>query len=78
MQKRKPCWPCFDHASPVERALIGALTSRYPQSEPADDQSPWDRAFAEAMRGVQADHPARRDVKSVLAEAIMVLTPWKM
>ncbi len=67
-----------DKVSPVEQALISALTARYPQPDPIDDQSPWDRAFADAMRKVHADHQARLDVKSVLAEAILVLTPWKM
>ena len=37
-------------ASPVEQALIRALPARYPQRETIEDQSPWDAAYADAMR----------------------------
>jgi len=33
-----------------ERALIEALSARYPQRDTVDDQSPWNDAFASAMR----------------------------
>jgi len=68
----------IDTVSPVEKALIEALPARYPQPDPQEDQSPWDRAYCDAMRDVQAAHPQSLDVCSLFAEAIMVLTPWKM
>ena len=36
--------------SPAERALLEALTARYPQREPIDDQAPWNDDFAAAMK----------------------------
>jgi tetratricopeptide (TPR) repeat protein len=65
-------------ASPVEQALIRALPARYPQREPLEDQAPWDAAFADAMRQVFRVHRDDLEVRSVFAEAIMNLTPWKM
>jgi tetratricopeptide (TPR) repeat protein len=67
-----------DGVSPVEKALIEALRTRYPQREPIEDQCLWDNTFADAMRQIHADHSGDLDVCSVFAEAIMVLTPWKM
>ncbi len=67
-----------DTVTAVESALIGALTSRYPQAEPLEDQAPWDAAFADAMRKVHATHPRALDACSIFVESIMVLTPWKM
>lgn len=64
--------------SALESALIGALPARYPQSEPRDDLGPWDAEYSNAMRRVHAAHPDSLDVCSLFAEAIMVLTPWKM
>ena len=67
-----------DQLTPIERALIEALPSRYPQRDPIDDQSGWDRAFAEAMRQVFQQHPNDLNVRAFFAESIMNLTPWKM
>jgi tetratricopeptide (TPR) repeat protein len=67
-----------DGASPVEQALIRALPARYPQREPIEDQSPWDKAFTREMRQVFANHRGDLDVASVFAEAIMNETPWQM
>ena len=65
-------------ATPVEQALIRALPARYPQREPIEDQSGWDKAFTRAMRKVFADRPNDLDVGCVFAEAIMNETPWQM
>jgi tetratricopeptide (TPR) repeat protein len=65
-------------ASPVEQALIRALPARYPQRETIEDQSPWDAAYADAMRRVFHAHRHDLDVRSVFAESILNLTPWKM
>jgi tetratricopeptide (TPR) repeat protein len=64
--------------TPVERALIEALTARYPQREPIDDQAPWNDDFAAAMKKVYEDHSDDIEVATVYAEAILNQTPWKM
>src|SRR5262249_26751491 len=65
-------------ASPVEQALIRALPARYPKREPIEDQTPWDAAYANAMRHVFHAHRDDLEVRHVFVESIMNLTPWKM
>jgi tetratricopeptide (TPR) repeat protein len=65
-------------AAPVEQALIRALPARYPQREPIEDQSGWDKAYTQVMRAVFADWPNDLEVGCVFAEAIMNETPWQM
>lgn len=67
-------------ATPAERALIAALTARYPQREPdeLDAMRGWDRAFAEAMRAAHEADPGDLDVRAIYTEALMNLTPWRM
>ena len=67
-----------DTITPVERTLIEALTARYPQREPIDDQSPWNDDFAVAMKKVYEEHSDDIEVATVYAEAILNQTPWKM
>lgn len=62
-------------ASPVERALITALQSRYAQIPPAD-RSALDRAYADAMREVARRFPQDADVQAFFAESLLDLTPW--
>ena len=69
---------CAEAATPVEQALIGALPARYPQREPIEDQSGWDKAFTRAMRKVFETYRDDLEVRSVFVEAIMGETPWKM
>ncbi|MGI9426847.1 MAG: tetratricopeptide repeat protein [Hyphomicrobiaceae bacterium] len=64
--------------SPVEQAMIHALTARYPQREAIDDMAPWDKAFTHEMRKVFEAFPDDLEVRSVFAESIMNETPWKM
>jgi tetratricopeptide (TPR) repeat protein len=64
--------------APWEEALIGALPTRYPQSEPIEDMSSWDRHFADAMRRAFHAHPDSLEVRAIFAEALLNLTPWKM
>jgi len=70
----------IDKASPSERALIEALTKRYPQREPAeiDIMRGWNNDFAKAMKSVHEAYPDDLDLLTVYAEAIMNLTPWQM
>ena len=63
------------NASPVERALIGALAKRYANPQP-EDRSELDRAYADAMRKVWKEYPKDADVGAFFAEAMMDLRPW--
>lgn len=65
-------------ATPVERALIGALRARYPQERPAEDCSVWNEPYADAMAAVQALAPDDLDVAALYADALMNLTPWQL
>ncbi|MFF8974490.1 hypothetical protein [Streptomyces sp. NPDC014995] len=65
-------------ATPVERALIGALRARYPQERPADDCSVWNAPYADAMRAVHDLAPDDLDVATLYADALMNLTPWQL
>lgn len=68
----------LDQLSPVERALIVAIPARYPASSDIEDFSPWNDAFADAMRKVHAEFGHDLDVCAVLAESMMNRTPWQL
>lgn len=63
------------HGSPVEQALIEALSHRYANPQP-DDRSPLDQAYADAMRSVWTKYPHDSDVGALFAESVMDLRPW--
>jgi tetratricopeptide (TPR) repeat protein len=65
-------------ATPAEQALIQALTMRYPQRDPIEDQSQWDKAFTREVRKLYKTYAGDLDVACVFVEAIMNETPWKM
>ena len=68
-------------AGPVtraERALIEAIQARYPQRDVIEDQRPWDIAFADAMRAAHKANTSDLEIRTVFAEAILNITPWKM
>jgi tetratricopeptide (TPR) repeat protein len=64
-----------EHASPVERDLIGALSHRYANPQP-EDRAPLDQAYADAMRKVWQKYPNDQDVGVFFAESMMNLHPW--
>src|SRR4026208_1072144 len=64
-----------EHASPVERDLIEALSHRY-ANPPPRDRAPLDQAYADAMRTVWQKYPNDLDVGAFFAEAMMDLRPW--
>src|SRR5688572_16024506 len=57
-------------ARPRERALIQALAMRF-TADPASPRPPLDRAYADAMAKVAADHPDDADVQTWYADAVM-------
>ena len=64
-----------EHASPVERDLIEALSHRY-ANPPPQDRAPLDQAYADAMRTLWQKYPNDLDVGAFFAEAMMDLRPW--
>lgn len=65
----------IEKTSPVERALIEALSRRYANPQP-EDRKPLDQAYADAMRDVWKKFPTDTDVGVLFAEAMMDLRPW--
>ncbi|MFP3460004.1 tetratricopeptide repeat protein [Arthrobacter globiformis] len=65
-------------ATPVERALIEALTARFPvdgvPSDPAEYRK-LDLAYADAMRPVYHAHPHDLDVAALFADALLCVRP---
>jgi tetratricopeptide (TPR) repeat protein len=62
-------------SSPLEQALIEALSKRYTDQAPTD-RSPLDKAYAESMQKVAAAYPDEVDVASLCTEALMDVHPW--
>jgi tetratricopeptide (TPR) repeat protein len=67
-------------ASPVERALIDALTHRYKGTEALDPsaEAPLLTAYAEAMERVAVRFPNDPDVRVITSEAMMTANAWKL
>ena len=67
-------------ATPVERALIGALEQRFAGPGPLDpsNSAPRLAAYVAAMREVAAKFPDDSDVKVLFAEGLMNTNPWKL
>lgn len=63
------------NATPLERALIEALTVRY-SADPAADRAALDGAFADAMIKVAEQYTASDEAAVLAAEAVMDTTPW--
>ena len=72
VQKAKSLAP---GASPLEQALIDAVSRRYAQPQP-DDRSGLARAYADAMREVWKQNPRSADIAALFAESVMDLHPW--
>jgi tetratricopeptide (TPR) repeat protein len=63
------------NATPLERALIAALATRY-SADPAADRTALDGAYADAMVKVAEQFPASDEVAVLTAEAVMDTSPW--
>ena len=84
-QRAEICWDALqnaeariDNTSPVERALIEALGTRFEMPYPLDDDSHLDQAYADAMGKIWEQYPEDADVGMFYAEALMVRTPWQL
>jgi tetratricopeptide (TPR) repeat protein len=69
---------CAPGASPVERAVVEALVTRYPEGRPIEDCAAWEAEYAEAMGQVYAAHPDDLDVACLYGEALMNLAAWQL
>lgn len=58
-----------------ERAFIEALAERY-TDDPAADRTPFDGAYARAMRRLHQKYPDDPNAATLFAAALMNLTPW--
>lgn len=64
------------HATPRERALIDALARRYAAVPPAE-RAGLDTAYARAMEQVARRFPDDLEARTLHAEALMDLSPWR-
>jgi len=66
--------------TPVERALIEAVSKRFAETPPEnpEGQGALDRAYADAMRDVAAGFPDDADARALYAESLMTLRPWNL
>lgn len=65
-----------EHASPMERELIAALTKRY-SKEPTANLRQLAIDYSDAMGAVSKKYPDDADVATLYAESLMDLRPWK-
>jgi hypothetical protein len=67
-------------ATPVERALIDALSKRYPSADALDstNSAPVLSAYAKAMGTVAKRFPDDLDVQTLYAESLMNINAWKL
>lgn len=67
-------------ATPVEQALIAALTKRFDGPRPLDpsNSAPLLAAYVTAMQDVARRFPHDMDVRTMLAEGMMNTNPWKL
>ena len=62
-------------ASPVERAMIEALATRYAPVHDQDERRRLDRVYADAMAELWADYPRDLDIGTLYGESLMLLQP---
>ena len=84
-QRAETCWEAvqnaqarIDNTTPVERALIEALSKRFEMPYPLEDDAHLDQAYADAMGEIWKRFPDDADVGMLYAEALMVRTPWAL
>ncbi|TXI69306.1 MAG: hypothetical protein E6Q41_02760 [Cyclobacteriaceae bacterium] len=65
------------NCTPVEKALIKALSARYVANPPAD-RMPLDIAYEAEMKKVYRQFPSNPDIGALYAESLMNLHPWDL
>jgi tetratricopeptide (TPR) repeat protein len=66
-----------ENCTAKEKALIGALASRY-AANPPENRGPLDIAYASAMKKVYDQYSSDPDIGALYAEALMNLHPWDL
>lgn len=64
-------------ASPKEKALINALSKRFPK-QPVQDMAPFNAAYAEAMKKAYEAFPDDAEIGALYADALMNEHPWNL
>ena len=64
------------NATPLERALVTAIQSRFPSDQPLANPEAVNRAYAAAMEPVYQEFGDDLDVATLYADALMNITPW--
>lgn len=67
----------LDDETPVEQALVHAVSKRYAMPVP-EDRSSLDQAYADAMEQAWHQFPEDADVGALFAESLMTLQPWDL
>jgi tetratricopeptide (TPR) repeat protein len=65
------------NATPKEKALIHALSKRFPRSE-VKDMAPYNAAYAQAMKTAYEQFPGDMDIATLYADALMNEHPWDL
>lgn len=65
----------LDSESPVEQAMVRAVSARYEWPAP-EDRMPLDQAYADAMHRVYTQFPNDHDVAALFAESLLNLQAW--
>lgn len=65
------------NASPKEKALIEAISKRYPSNRD-EDPTPYYEDYAAAMKFTMKQYPKDLDIAAMTAEALMDLHPWDL
>lgn len=66
----------IEYASPKEAALIHALRQRYSLDGSLSDRNRLDANYADAMRALVMEYPDDANLRTLLAEALMVIHSW--
>ncbi|KOC07239.1 tetratricopeptide repeat domain protein [Aspergillus flavus AF70] len=65
-----------NQVTPAEKALVKAIAARFPPTDNIpNDLSPYDRAYADAMRPVYREFGTDPDIAALFADALMCITP---
>jgi hypothetical protein len=65
------------NASEREKLLVNALSKRFPR-EPAKDMTPYNAAYAAAMREAHIRFPEDADIMALYGDALMNEHPWNL
>ncbi|HEY1115381.1 MAG TPA: hypothetical protein VGE66_17535 [Chitinophagaceae bacterium] len=66
-----------DKASPVEKALITAMQTRY-TADTTQSREKLNEAYTAAMKKAHTQHPSSVDVAALYADAMMLQHPWDL